>query len=118
MQTQGSDTHHHCTRLPLCVIAQIVESANDLQERVHSALPDAFIVVGEKLNQLERAWLDIGEEVALRSSEQRSNGVCSNLLLNSDGTVDIHQLVEIKILELHAGHPILSVIGDGDSVLG
>ena len=99
------------------MLAQIVESPDDLQKRISCTLPDALIVVRKKGDELKCAWLDEGQELELGRSEEGSNGICSDFLLNGDSTVDIHHLVEIEVFELNRGIAIyISLVGDSDRI--
>lgn len=92
---------YHSTRLPLGLVAEVIEGPHNLQERFHRRLADTFVVVWEQVYQLQCALLNVGEEMFPGSREDRANGIGGNLLLNGDGAVDVKQLVHIKICELY-----------------
>ena len=68
----------------------------------------------ELVDQLERALLDVGQEVVARRGEDRADGVRGDLLLDADGAVDIEELVDVKrILVLY-----VDLVGDRDRARG
>jgi len=99
------------------MFAQIVKGPDDFQKRIGCTLPDTFIVVRKEGDELKCARLDEGQELELGRSEEGSNGVCSDLLLNGDSTVNIHHLVEIEVLDLNRGIAVgISLVRDSDGI--
>lgn len=75
--------------------------------------------MGQQSNQLQRALLDIGEEMALRRGEQRPYSVCRNLLLNSNSAVDVQHFVKVNIFNLNLEIAVyVGLIDDGYSIGG
>ena len=71
----------------------------------------------KKGDELKCAWLDEGQELELSRSEKGSNGICSDLLLNGDSTVDIHHLVEIEVFDLNGGIAVyISLVRYSDGI--
>lgn len=83
--------------LPLRWVAEFIERTDGLQKRIGSRLADTVIVVGELADKLNRALLDVRQEVLTSGVEDAADGVGSNLLLNADGAVDIEHLVNVNV---------------------
>ena len=111
---QKIETYHSGPGNPVSVITQLVQGPDYLQQRIQSTLSDTLVVVAKQFSELQGTWLNVREEVAPGSVEKGSNGICCNLFFDCDGTVDIHKLVEVNIIELNA--VLATVIGDGDSI--
>lgn len=92
-------TYHVDTSNPFRLVANLVEGADGLEQRISGTLADTFVVVVEEFNELQGALLDVRQEVSLRGGEHGADGISSNLLLDSNSTVDIEQLVQVEILE-------------------
>ena len=118
-QYEQQKTHRVGTGNPLLVLAQIIEGPDNLQQRIRRALPDALVVVGQERDELERAGLDEGQEVHLGRGEERADGVGRNLLLDGNGAVDVHHLLDVDVLEVDGGIAVdINLLADGDSVGG
>jgi len=107
----AEETNRVKTSDPRFMVAQIVEGSDDLEKRINSTLPDPFIVVVEQGNQLNNTGLDERKEMATGGSEDCTDCVSCNFLFDSDGTVDIHELLEVKILNIVSVEIFLK--GDG-----
>ena len=83
--------------MPLFRTAQLVESPDNLQQRIRSALPNPFVIVVEQLNKHKRALLDEGQEKSTSRGEQSANSISGDLLFDAYGTVNIQQLVDVDI---------------------
>ena len=112
-------THHDFTGDPFLVITQIVEGPDDLQQRIRRALPDALVVVGQERDELEGARLNERQEVHLGRGEERADGVRRNLLLDGNGAVYVHHLLDVDVLEVDGGVAVdVDLLADGDVIRG
>ncbi len=101
------------------MLAQVIEGPDDLQQRIRRALPDALVIVGQERDELERAGLDEGQEVHLGRGEERADGVGRDLLLDGNGTVDVHHLLDVDVLQVDGGVSVdVDLLSDGDSIGG
>ena len=98
--------------LPLRGLAKVVERANDLKKRVSRTLADSLVEVVEEAKKLERARLDVREEVAPGRREDGTNGVGGDLLLDVDTTADVKEIIDVDLLIVH----VLGVVGDVDRI--
>lgn len=96
------------------MFAEFKQGPEDFKQRIHSTLPDTLVVVAEQLGELKGARLDVGKEALAGGVEERANSISSDLLLDSDSTVDVHHFVEVNILQFNA--LIAIVVSDGDGV--
>lgn len=55
--------------------------------------------MGKLPNQLDSAVLDVRKEMSTSGSEEPANGVCGDLLFDTDYAVDLEQLVDINFLK-------------------
>lgn len=69
----------------------------------------------EQTDELESTRLDVREEVVAGGSEERSNGVSCNFLLDCNRAVDFEHLVEVNIFKLNFGVAI-DIIRDRDRI--
>ena len=98
-------------RLPLGRVLDVVEGADDLEERLGRCLANAVVVVRELGDELDCALLDKRQEVHASGGEDTADGVRSDLLLDADRAVDVEQLVDVDV-EVFA---VEAVNGDGGS---
>lgn len=84
-------------RLPFGRVAESVERPDDTKEGVTCGLADAIVVVTELSDELDRALLDIRQEVAFRGREQSADCVCGDLFLDADRAVDVKNPVDIDV---------------------
>ena len=84
--------------LPLRRVAQFVERADNLEQRVRRALADTVVVVGELTNEFERRFLDIWQEVLARGREHGTDSVRRDLLLDADRAVHVEELVDVEVV--------------------
>ncbi len=119
IKNKQQKTHRVSTRNPLLVLAQVIEGPDDLQQRIRRALPDALVIVGQERDELERAGLDERQEVHLGRGEERADGVGRDLLLDGNGAVDVHHLLDVDVLEVDGGVAVhVDLLAYGDSVGG
>jgi len=104
---------------PLGLIADLIEGADSLEERVGGTLADALIVMIQQVDEDKSAGLDIWQEEGLGMAEESTDSIGCDFLLNGDGAVDVEQFVEIKVLELDRLVSVgVSIGADVDSVGG
>ena len=72
------------------MIAYIVEGSDNFQKRIYRTLPDALVIMRQKLDELERTWLDEGQKMDLSGSKESTDSIGRYLLLDGDGTVYFH----------------------------
>lgn len=89
-------------------VAQVVQRPDNLEQGLHRGLPDSVIVVREQADELDRALLDVGKEMAASRAEERAHRVSSDLLFNADRAVHVKQLVEVHVL-LYLNVAVLAV---------
>jgi hypothetical protein len=80
-------------------VAQLVHGPDDLQERLQRTLPNPVVIVCKLADQLDSAILDVRQEVGTSGSEESTDGVCGNLLLDTDHAVDLEHLVDINLFK-------------------
>ena len=88
---------YRVTGLPLGGLAEIVERADDLEEGVSRALTDALVEVGQEVDKLERALLDIREEVLPCGCEDCADRVCRDFLLDVHTRAHVEDGVYIRL---------------------
>lgn len=93
---------------PVSRVAQVIERADDFEQRVRRTLADALIEVLEQLDELERGRLDVGEEVTLGRGEDGTDSVRGDLLLDVDTRAEVQERLEIALAV------VALVVGDVD----
>ena len=84
------------------MITYFVKGSDNFQKRIYRTLPDALIIMRQKLDELERTWFDEGQKMDLRGSEEITHDIGRYLLLDGDATVYIQVNGFVKIY--HVAH--------------
>ena len=64
-------------------------------------------------DELDRALLDVRQEVLARRGEDRADRVRRDLLLDADGAVDVENLVEVDVNSFDVNFPIVLDLDSG-----
>ena len=83
------------------MITYIVKGSDNFQKRIYRTLPDALVIMRQKLDQLERTWLDKSQKMDLRGSKEGTDGIGRYLLLDGDGTVYFHRPIVNGIVKIY-----------------
>lgn len=96
---KATNTHQSSSWSPVWVVAQFIESSDDIEKGGKSALSDTFVVVVQQLHELERARFNIGQEVCLGRQGKGAHCIRSNLFLDGNSTVDFIEFIKINGLD-------------------